>query len=222
MFRQAGVYGNFLSFFIITMNRNYQKELDKLLNSLETRPRLFLHACCAPCSSYVTEYLREFFDITLFYFNPNTHPRAEYEKRLDALKKLAEHYSLEILEGEYCTQRFFAEAKGMEDLPEGGIRCEMCIGMRLEETAKIANEKGFDYFCSTLSISPHKNAPYINMVGEELVEKYGVKFLPNDFKKRGGFLRSTELSRGLGLYRQDYCGCIYSKPGLIIDDPVNQ
>ena len=192
------------------MNRNYQKELDKLIASRGDRPRLLLHACCAPCCSYVAEYLREFFEITVFYYNPNTHPRAEYEKRLDALKTLTEHFSLPLIEGDYFPETFFSRVKGMEYLPEGGERCTECFRIRLEETARLAKDLGFEYFCSTLSISPHKNAPLINAIGEELAEQYGIKHLPNDFKKKGGFLRSTELSKELGLYRQDYCGCAYS------------
>ena len=196
------------------MKRNYQQELDKLISALEQRPKLLLHACCAPCSTYVAEYLREFFDITLFYYNPNTHPESEYIKRLDALKTLAEHFSLPIIEGDYHPQEFFSRVRGMESLPEGGERCTECFRIRLGETARTARELGFDYFCSTLSISPHKNAPLINDIGEQFAAEYGIPFLPNDFKKRGGFLRSTQLSKELGLYRQDYCGCIFSKSDL--------
>ena len=201
------------------MKKNFQKELDKLLSALTDRPRLLLHACCAPCSTYVAEYLREYFDITLFYYNPNTHPQAEYLRRLDALYTLAEHFSLPILEGDYNTQEFFSRVKGMEKLPEGSERCTECFHIRLSETARKAKELGFDYFCSTLSISPHKNAELINELGESYAAEYGVPFLPNDFKKRGGFLRSTELSKELGLYRQDYCGCVFSKPELT--DPIS-
>lgn len=197
------------------MNRNYQKELDKLTASLTERPRLLLHACCAPCCTYVAEYLREYFDITVFYYNPNTHPQAEYEKRLEALRRLTEHFSLELIEGEYDPKVFFDRAKGMEHCPEGAERCGECFRIRLEETAARAKELGYDYFCSTLSISPHKNAPLINAIGEELGERYGIKHLPNDFKKKNGFFRSTELSKELGLYRQDYCGCVFSKPEAI-------
>ena len=211
---QAWVCGNFFHFFCKTvMNRNYQKELDKLILSLSERPKLLLHACCGPCCTYAAESLREFFDITIFYFNPNTHPEAEYRKRLEALKKLAEHFSLPLLEGDYEPQEFFSRVKGMEQLPEGGERCAECFRIRLEETAKKAKEFGFDFFCSTLSVSPHKNASLINEIGETLAEKYGVPHLPNDFKKKNGFFRSTELSKELGLYRQDYCGCVFSKPG---------
>ena len=192
------------------MNRNYQKELDKLTESLEVRPRLLLHACCAPCCTYVAVYLREFFEITVFYYNPNTHPAAEYEKRLDALRTLADHFSFPLIEGDYNPKVFFDRVKGMEQAPEGGERCGECFRIRLEETARKAKEMGFDFFCSTLSISPHKNAPLINAIGEELGERYGIKHLPNDFKKKNGFFRSTELSKELGLYRQDYCGCVYS------------
>ena len=201
------------------MKKNFQKELDKLISALTARPKLLLHACCAPCSTYVAEYLREYFDITLFYYNPNTHPQAEYQKRLDALHTLAEHFSLPVIECEYHPQEFFSRAKGMEHLPEGGERCTECFHIRLGETARQAKELGFDYFCSTLSISPHKNAELINEIGEYYAAEYGIPFLPNDFKKRGGFLRSTELSKELGLHRQDYCGCVFSKPELT--DPIS-
>lgn len=198
--------------------RNYQKELDRILKSIESRgerPRLFLHACCAPCSSYVLEYLTRYFSITLFYYNPNITPEAEYQKRVEELKRLvkaaghSEHVT--FLEGDYDPAVFFEMAKGMEDLPERGERCRHCYELRMREAARLAAECGADYFTTTLSISPHKNAVWINEIGEALSEEFGVAHLPSDFKKRSGYLRSIELSKEYDLYRQDYCGCIFSK-----------
>lgn len=194
---------------------NYQKKLEAEIAAAGGGKTLLLHSCCAPCSSYVIEYLSEFFDITLLYFNPNISPEAEYRKRVAEVKRLISEMPLKsevkLIEGRYCPQLFFKAAEGMENLPEGGERCFKCYRLRLAEAAAAAKEKGFDYFTTTLSISPHKNAQKLNEIGEELEKEYGVKYLYADFKKRGGYKRSIELSHIYGLYRQNYCGCIYSK-----------
>lgn len=199
--------------------RNYQRELDSILDRIPRgEKRLFLHSCCAPCSSYVLEYLSAYFQITVFYFNPNISPDGEYRHRLAEQKRLIERYNREgrrypilVQEGDYEPQRFFDMAGGLEDCPEGGERCEKCFRLRLEETARQALAAGADYFTTTLSISPLKNAPLLNRIGEEMASTYGVPWLPSDFKKKNGYKRSVELSAEYGLYRQDYCGCIYSK-----------
>ncbi len=197
---------------------NYQKQLDQIIQKLEKgedKPVLLLHACCAPCSSYVLEYLHNYFKILLFYYNPNINPETEYQRRVEEIRRFVKEagYENEIrfLEGAYEPERFFAMAKGMEDLPERGARCRACYELRMEEAAREAARQGADYFTTTLSISPQKDARWINEIGEELSGKYGVAHLPSDFKKKSGYLRSIELSKEYGLYRQDYCGCIYSK-----------
>ena len=199
------------------MNKiNYQKELDKITDSLNGDvPKLFLHSCCAPCSSYTLEYLNNYFDITVYYFNPNISPKAEFDKRYAEQKRLIEalpsKHPIKLVCGEYDYNDFLKIAKGYEDIPEGGERCFRCYRMRLESTAKLAKEQGFDYFCTTLSISPLKNSQKINGIGYEVAEKYGIKWLPSDFKKKEGYKRSIELSREYQLYRQNFCGCVFSK-----------
>ena len=194
---------------------NYQKKLDAVISSLEGTPTLLLHACCAPCSSYVLEYLSQYFGITVYFYNPNITPEAEYRKRTDEVKRLITELpvknKVEFLEGDYVPDDFFAMAKGLENLPEGSERCFRCYEMRLRSTARLALEKGFDYFTTTLSISPHKNAEKLNEIGEKLGNELGTKYLHADFKKKNGYKRSIELSRDYSLYRQDYCGCIFSK-----------
>lgn len=217
-------------------HRNYQKELDRIIEKIgadeKCAPTLFLHSCCAPCSSYVLEYLREYFRITVFYFNPNITEDAEYRKRVAEQKRLIAAYNekmtntvnvdcrkgvqeggylIEVIEGDYEPQRFFEMAKGLEQCPEGGERCFACYKLRLEETAKRAQAGRYDYFTTTLSISPLKNAAKLNEIGEMLAQEYGVAWLPSDFKKKDGYKRSIELSKEYDLYRQDYCGCVYSK-----------
>ena len=200
------------------MKENYQivlnKELEKITASGSV-PTLFLHACCAPCSSYVLEYLSEYFNITLFFYNPNISPADEFGKRVNELKRLISEMTLKnpvkIIEGKYDPERFFEMARGMENLNEGGERCFKCYEMRLRETAQAAKELNFDYFTTTLSISPHKNAQKLNEIGKALASEYGVNYLYSDFKKLGGYKRSCELSAEYGLYRQDYCGCVFSK-----------
>jgi predicted adenine nucleotide alpha hydrolase (AANH) superfamily ATPase len=209
--------GYLLPFEKITMPRNYQQELDRLLrqNKKEGKaPTLFLHSCCAPCSSYVLEYLSQYFRITLFYYNPNIYPQEEYDKRIAEQEKLISRlqtkHPIAFVTGEYDTSRFYAVTKGLEKEPEGGDRCFDCYELRMEEAANIAQAEGFDYFATTLSISPLKNAQKINEIGEKLSEKYGIKHLPSDFKKRSGYLRSIQLANEYDLYRQTYCGCLFS------------
>ena len=191
--------------------RNFQKELDALTEGLTGRPRLLLQACCGPCSSYVLEYLTKYFDVTVLFYNPNIRPEAEYDKRLVTLKQLLAAMPMDrpptLMEPGWRGEEFERAAKGLEDEPEGGTRCAVCFRLRLEETARTAAAKGFDFFGTTLTVSPHKNAPLINAIGEELAGKYAVRWLPSDFKKRNGYLRSIQLSREYDLYRQDYCGC---------------
>lgn len=196
---------------------NYQKELEKLLTSLQKdgkRPTLFLHSCCAPCSSYVLEYLSEFFEITVFYYNPNIFPESEYEKRVKEQEMLIRTMALKsqvhFLAGNYEKERFYQMAKGLEEVREGGSRCFACYELRLRETAEKAKELGFDYFTTTLSISPLKNSQKLNEIGQRIAEEYGLNYLVSDFKKKNGYKRSVELSEIYGLYRQDYCGCEFS------------
>ncbi len=203
------------------MNRNYSLELEKLMSdSSKKGKRLFLHSCCAPCSSYVLEYLCRFFRITVFYYNPNITADDEYFKRVEEQKRLicamneresGDAFSIDIMEGDYDKNIFFESVKGMESCKEGGERCFICYELRLRETARRAKENGADYFTTTLTISPLKNAMKINEIGEKLEKELGVAFLPSDFKKKNGYKRSIELSKEFDLYRQDYCGCIYSK-----------
>lgn len=200
------------------MKQNYQiildKTLDKLQKSGET-PTLLLHSCCAPCSSYVLEYLSRYFYITIFYYNPNIDTRFEFDRRVNEQTRLIQEmpmaHKVKFIKGAYDSERFYRMAEGMEDIPEGGERCFKCYRLRLEEAAKTAKERGFDYFTTTLSISPLKNAQVLNEIGRELSEEYGVKYLYSDFKKKEGYKRSCELSKEYGLYRQDYCGCEFSK-----------
>lgn len=197
---------------------NYQKQTDKIIEDIEKSgnvPKLLLHSCCAPCSSYTLEYLSNYFEITVFYYNPNISPEKEFNKRLREQKRLIEEFpskhNIKLICGDYCYDDFLELAKGYENIPEGGERCFRCYRMRLEKTAKLAKELGFDYFCTTLSISPLKNSQKINKIGFETAEKFCVKWLPSDFKKKEGYKRSIELSREYNLYRQNFCGCIFSK-----------
>lgn len=194
------------------MKTNYQLETDKHIAALrDARPRLLLQSCCGPCSSYVLEYLTQFFDVTLLFYNPNIQPQAEYEKRLEHQRTVLCHIPAEIMECDYDGAAFEAVAAGYEDAPEGGERCTRCFLLRLEETARRAAENGFDYFCTTLTVSPHKDAERINRIGMMLAERCGVQWLPSDFKKRNGYLRSIRLAQEWELYRQDWCGCDYSR-----------
>lgn len=212
--------------------RNYQKELDKVLEGLDSRPSLLLHSCCGPCSSYVLTYLARYFDITVIYYNPNIFPPEEFDKRLKEQKRLIDALNcdlrqgdegnegtvmpegapdIRLVAGDYDPDVFFDMAGGLEDVPEGGERCFKCYELRMREAAAMAKDGGYDYFTTTLSISPLKNAEKINEIGEALEKEYGVKHLPSDFKKREGYKQSIELSRKYDLYRQDYCGCVFSR-----------
>ena len=194
--------------------------LDKTISEIEartdrSRPSLLLHACCAPCSSYVLEYLNKYFNITLLFYNPNISERAEHDVRYDELRRLVKEMglgdSVDIVCSDYEPHRFLQISQGLEELPEGGARCRGCYELRLKKTAEAAKEGGFDYFTTTLSISPHKRADWLCDIGEELSKEYGVPYLFSDFKKKGGYLRSCQLSELYRLYRQDFCGCAYSK-----------
>ncbi|MBR3563981.1 MAG: epoxyqueuosine reductase QueH [Clostridia bacterium] len=198
--------------------KNYQKELDRIIEDISMtgkKPRLLLHACCAPCSSYVLEYLSPFFDITILYYNPNISKEEEFQKRYAELSRLIKEMGLEdnvkLLEPVYDPKEFFSRVRGYENCREGGDRCTICYSLRLEAAVRKAAEMKADYFCTTLSISPLKDAVRLNTIGESLGKLYSVKWLPSDFKKKGGYQRSIELSKQYSLYRQDYCGCIYSE-----------
>lgn len=197
--------------------RNYQVEMERELETVSgmaQMPRLLLHSCCAPCSSYVLECLFRYFDITVFYYNPNIYPDEEYEHRVKEQQEFLIRYPFEreisFMAGEYDKERFYDTIKGTEDFGEGTERCFRCYRLRLEETAKRAKDGGFDYFTTTLSISPMKNAAKLNEIGEETARSVGVRYLTSDFKKKNGYKRSCEISKEYGMYRQDYCGCIYS------------
>ena len=199
------------------MNKiNYQKELDKIIQqNTDRKPSLLLHSCCAPCSSYVLEYLSRYFDITVLYFNPNISSEEEYLKRMHEVKRLVHEmpccHDVQLIGGRYEPDEFFSHVKGLENEREGGARCIKCFELRIGETARLAKELGVDYFCTTLSISPLKSAENLNTIGEKMAARYGVKWLPSDFKKREGYKRSIELSQEYSLFRQNYCGCIFSK-----------
>lgn len=199
-------------------SRNYAKELERLIQKLQQEgkvPRLLLHACCAPCSSAVLEYLSQYFAITLLYYNPNIAPLEEYQKREAELRRLVSQmkftHPVELLPCQYDGQAFVQAARGLEGEPEGGKRCEACFRLRLRYTAQEAARLRFDYYTTTLSISPMKNAPLLNQLGEEIGREFGVAHLPSDFKKKDGYKRSVQLSKEYDLYRQDYCGCAFSK-----------
>ena len=198
--------------------RNYQRELDNLLLEIKkscTTPKLLVHSCCAPCSSYVLEYLSEYFDITVLYYNPNISPKEEYEYRKAEQIRLINRKTwtnpVNFMDCDWEGDVFDSAIKGYEHENEGGPRCKVCFSLRLSKTAEIAKTNGFDFFVTTLSISPLKNADLLNEIGETLSKQYDIKYLPSDFKKREGYKRSIELSREFDLYRQDYCGCVYSK-----------
>ncbi|MGN0173040.1 MAG: epoxyqueuosine reductase QueH [Acutalibacteraceae bacterium] len=200
------------------MRKNYQLLLDETIKNISdvgVKPKLLLHACCAPCSSYVLEYLNVYFDITLLFYNPNIAPESEYSFRAEELKRLVEEMPIErkpeIVACDYDSEPFYNMAKGLENLPEGGNRCFLCYELRLKCAAEYAKNNGYDYFCTTLSISPYKNAEKLNEIGESLSKEYGVKYLFSDFKKKNGYKRSIELSKEYNLYRQNYCGCEFSR-----------
>lgn len=194
---------------------NYNFECEKILNSIDLnhKPTLLLHSCCAPCSSAVLERISKYFSITILFYNPNITDYEEYLKRKEELKRLIKdvNYQIEIMDCDYDKEKFIEMALGLEDKKEGDIRCYKCYKLRLEKTAMLAKENNFDYFTTTLSISPYKNSKWLNEIGEELANKYNINYLYADFKKKNGYKRSIELSNIYHLYRQDYCGCIYSK-----------
>lgn len=194
---------------------NYQKKLDAFLAGLESVPHLFLHSCCAPCSSYVLEYLSQYMEITVFYYNPNISPKEEYRTRVQEQKRLVGTMEticpIHFVEGNYNPEYFYMAVKGHEEDKEGQERCFICYKLRLEEAARMAKEGGYDYFTTTLSISPLKNAAKLNEIGGQLTEEYHIPYLYSDFKKKNGYKRSIELSEKYGLYRQNYCGCVYSR-----------
>jgi len=197
---------------------NFQQWLDKKINETKQDnlvPKLLLHSCCAPCSSYVLEYLSQYFSITVFFYNPNIHPEQEYKKRVNEQKRFIEQFPVKnkvnFIEGKYELNLFFQKVKGLEQEKEGGSRCLKCFYLRLEKTAQKAQEFKIPYFTTTLTISPHKNAKVINQIGSEMAKKYQLSYLLSDFKKRDGFKRSIILSNEYHLYRQNYCGCIFSR-----------
>ncbi|WP_077613289.1 epoxyqueuosine reductase QueH [Clostridium sp. Marseille-P2415] len=198
--------------------RNYQKELEEVITELKEQekvPRLLLHSCCAPCSSYVLEYLSRYFKITVYFYNPNIYPPEEYGKRVKEQERLIAGmkflHPVTMETGAYEPDEFYRIVKGLEKEPEGGERCFKCYELRLSEAAKVAQAGRFDYFTTTLSISPLKNADKLIEIGEKLAREYRVSYLPSDFKKKNGYKRSAELSAEYGLYRQDYCGCVFSQ-----------
>jgi epoxyqueuosine reductase len=200
------------------MNENYQKKLEKLINDIKEKnitPTLLLHSCCAPCSSYVIEYLSPYFNITILYYNPNISPIEEYEKRkqeqIKLIKELPTKNKVNILDCDYDNDLYEKTIKGLEKEPERGSRCTKCFWLRLEKTAITAKKNNFDYFGTTLTVSPYKNSKLLNEIGLSLQEKYNIKYLYSDFKKNNGYIRSIELSKEYNLYRQNYCGCIYSR-----------
>jgi hypothetical protein len=199
------------------MKQNYQKILENTIAREQEKgniPSLLLHSCCAPCSSYCLEYLSEYFKITVFYYNPNIYPEEEYYKRVEEqkefIRRFPARYPIGFVEGNYDKERFYDMAKGLENVPEGGERCFRCYELRLREAAELAKKIEMDYFTTTLSISPLKNAEKLNEIGDRLAAEYGISYLNSDFKKKNGYKRSVELSQEYGMYRQDYCGCVFS------------
>lgn len=197
------------------MNRNYYQEFLTVIDSVDKskKPTLLLHVCCAPCSSHCLSVLEPYFDITVFYYNPNISPFEEYTRRLNEEKRfLKEAYPhIKVVDVDYDSEKFDELAKGLEDLKEGGARCHKCYRLRLEKTAEYAKQNNFDYFTTTLTVSPYKHSATLNEIGGEVADKFGVKYLFSDFKKQNGYQHSIELSKQYNLYRQDYCGCKFSK-----------
>jgi len=194
---------------------NYHKLCLEEISKLTNTKKILLHSCCAPCSSYVISFLSKYFDITVLYYNPNIAPQEEYEKRkqeqIRLIKTLNSNNKLDFLDCDYDNDIYNNSVKGYENIPEGGSRCHICFNLRLEKTAKLAKTNNYDYFCSTLTVSPHKNSHIINEIGKNISKKYNIKWLYSDFKKNEGFKQSIELSKKYELYRQDYCGCVFSK-----------
>ena len=194
------------------MKTNFDEKMQQEINLLQNKPKLLLHSCCAPCSSACLERIAQHFQVTVLYYNPNIDDEGEYEKRKEEQIRFLEETGLaDVLDCAHEKERFEEMAKGLEEEPERGKRCYLCYELRLKKTAEVAKERGYDYFCTTLTLSPHKNAEWLNEIGYRLEAEVGIKYLPSDFKKRGGYLRSLELSEEYGLYRQSFCGCKYSK-----------
>lgn len=200
--------------------RNYMREMEEILKSLDSdryKPPLLLHVCCAPCASGCLDLLIPYFDITAFFYNPNMDTLEEYKRRANEFERFVREADLPIktIIRQHESHKFYEFCRGLEDEPEGGRRCFKCYELRLRETAKFGSENDFAYYSTTLTLSPYKNAEVINQLGERLGVMHGIKWLPSDFKKKDGFKKSTEVSREYGLYRQNYCGCVYSKGGDI-------
>ena len=194
------------------MNENYANKLKEIIDKLDYKPKLLLHSCCAPCSSYVITYLYDYFDITILYYNPNIYPYEEYKKRKDEQIRLISNFKgVKIIDCDYDNDIYNEIIKGLENEPERGSRCTKCFYLRLDKTGEIAKKNNFEYFGTTLTVSPYKNARLLNEIGEDISKKYDIKWLYSDFKKNDGYKKSIELSKKYNLYRQDYCGCIYSK-----------
>ena len=202
------------------MKINYDNVFKNIINSLDDTKKVLLHSCCAPCSSQVLSRLSDYFNVTVLYYNPNIEPFNEYEKRKEEQKRFIKTFKgknkIDFLDCDYDNEKYNKLVKGYEMCPEKGERCTICFNLRIEKTAKVAKENNYDYFCTTLSVSPYKNAELINKIGEDMEKKYGVKWLHSDFKKENGYKHSIELSHKYGLYRQDYCGCVYSKRDEIL------
>ena len=203
------------------MQYNYDKVLDKIIDTHVQKgevPTILLHSCCAPCSSYVIERLSNYFDITILYYNPNISPFSEYDKRkkeqIRLINTMKTIHPVKIMDCDYDNDIYESEIRGLENEPERGKRCSVCFKLRLEKTAKLAKDNNFDYFCTTLTVSPYKNSNLINAIGKEIEDVYDITYLASDFKKKNGYKRSIELSSEYNLYRQNYCGCKYSKRGL--------
>lgn len=194
------------------MIENYANKLKEIIDKLDYKPKLLLHSCCAPCSSYVITYLYDYFDITILYYNPNIHPYEEYKKRKDEQIRLISNFKgVKIIDCDYDNDIYNEVIKGLENEPERGSRCTKCFYLRLNKTGEIAKKNNFEYFGTTLTVSPYKNAKLLNEIGEDISKKYDIKWLYSDFKKNDGYKKSIELSKKYDLYRQDYCGCIYSR-----------
>lgn len=196
------------------MNINYNEEMKKIISNLDDHNRLLLHSCCGPCSSSVIERLRDYFDITVIYYNPNIEPKEEYEKRKSEQLRLLNELGIKFMDIDYLNNEYHDKVKGYETEPENGLRCPLCFELRLDKTASLAKENKFDFFGTTLTVSPHKNSKIINEIGLKLEDKYKIKYLVSDFKKEDGYKKSIEYSKKYNLYRQNYCGCIYSKNNL--------
>lgn len=192
--------------------QNYDKKMTEIIKGLNgEKPSLLLHACCAPCSTAVIERIKDYFNLTVFFYNPNMDSQEEYSLRLEEIKRLCKTLNIPLIFTDYLSQEYLSEVIGLESEKEGGKRCEKCFYLRLNKTAELAKEKSFNYFATTLTVSPLKNAELLNNLGLIIEEKHGVKYLPSDFKKQGGYARSIEMSKEYGLYRQNYCGCAFSK-----------